>query len=104
MDNDDGIRSGDSKKELKSGNEFAANRQMGRACGLWQSAAKRDPRSPALQYNLGVCEESNGNLAGAMKQFQASEGLLSKPDRRVADAIERVQQRLADAEKLKKQK
>lgn len=103
MDDEDGIKSAGNKKDLKQGLEFAGAQRMDRACPIWKSAAKEEPKSPALHFNLGVCAESDGNLQEALTTYQKADKLLSKPDKRLGTAIDRVKGRLADVEKLKKQ-
>lgn len=88
---------------LDPGSSTAANnlalllRQQGQfqeARQLLQQAVEQHPDNPALRYNLGVlCELYLMDLPDALKQYQAYQKLLPKPDRKVAGWIADLERR-----------
>lgn len=103
MDEDDGITRPEALKQFEAGLDFAARNRLDRACELWQAAAPLAPEAPALRYNLGVCAEIDGDLAGARDLYQQADRLLDEPHDDISRALRRINAALASQRQLDEQ-
>lgn len=101
MDSDEGIKSSQDRKKFQSALEFAKAGRMDRACKLWEEI--ENTGAVSVMYNLGVCREIEGNIHKALEFYRKADSMLHKPDRNINEAIQRVQKRLRDEEKLRLQ-
>jgi len=90
------------RQRVVNGMTWAKNRRLDRACEIWSEAYCECSGSLCLIYNLGVCREMNGDLAGALDYYKQADRMLSRPDPDVNAALDRVQRRLRANEKLRK--
>ena len=74
-----------------------------RGCLEFQKGIAQFAHSPSLLYNLGVCQEVEGNLARASEFFKRAENALEKPNKVIAQAVARVNKRENDLKNLKRQ-
>lgn len=91
------------QQAFKNALEFAKAKRFDRACGIWQQIRDRGVETAALQYNLGVCAEADGDLESALTLITRADNLLSKPDEVVAESLQRVQEGRAKREKTRQQ-
>lgn len=82
---------------------FAESGRMDRSCATWSSLESQNPTSLALQFNLGVCEETAGRLDDALARFAAADRLLSRPDGETNEALRRVRYKIDSQAKLQQQ-
>ena len=94
MDDTDGIKSSQAKRDLESGIAFAEEDRLDRACEFWQEAFSRASQSVAIRYNLGVCAEAAGDFESANALYQEADRLLEKPEPIINSALKRVKKRL----------
>ncbi len=83
--------------------EFAKAKRLDRACSIWQQIGGSGVQSAALQHNLGVCAEENGDLEAALSLITRADGLLTKPDEVVTESLQRVREGLAKRAKARQQ-
>jgi len=103
MDEDDGLGNAEAAKQFEAGLDFAAKNRLDRACELWQAAAPLAPDAPALQYNLGVCAEIDGDLTKAKALYQQADRLLMEPHDDISRALRRINSALANQRQLDEQ-
>jgi hypothetical protein len=103
MDDDDGIGTAQTRERFEAGLEFARKNRLDRACELWREAAPQAPKAPAIQYNLGVCAEVTGELAGARSFYQQADSLVSEPNDDISRALVRIGNALANRKALDEQ-
>jgi len=103
MDAKDGISQAEALNRFKAGLDFAGKNRLDRACELWQAAALLAPEAPALQYNLGVCAEIDGELARAKTLYQQADRLLNEPNEDISLALRRIDAALANQRQLDEQ-
>jgi len=103
MDAKDGISRAEALNQFKAGLDFARKNRLDRACELWQAAAPLAPDAPAIQYNLGVCAEIDGELAKAKALYQQADRLLNEPNEDISLALRRIDTALANQRQLNEQ-
>jgi len=103
MDTDDGISRPEAVNQFKAGLDYARKNRLDRACELWQAAAPLAPDAPAIQYNLGVCAEIDGELGKAKSLYQQADRLLNEPDEDISLALRRINAALANQRQLNEQ-
>lgn len=96
------LQSPASEQKFASGLEFAKAGHMDRACEIWKGIAATENAYIPLLYNMGLCEESAGNLNGARDYFTRANALTKKPDTRIVAALARTEKQLASNEVLTK--
>lgn len=99
LDDTDGIETEFARSRLSSGIEFARADRLDRACELWLEARGQAPDSVSILYNLGVCAEATGNLKDARNLYRQADRLLSKPNKTINEALDRIDQRINSAPK-----
>ena len=103
MDTGDGITAPEAKEKLKQGIAYAGKGRLDMACELWGAARILSPDAVAIQYNLGVCAESAGDLDAAQTLYAKADNLLGKPDEDITQALSRVAEGIKKRDRLKKQ-
>lgn len=102
LERTDGLQGSD-QQAFDNALEFAKARRFERACSIWQQISEKNAETAALQHNLGVCAEANGDLEAALKLIVQADTLLAKPDDVVTDSLQRVREGLAKRVKAKQQ-
>lgn len=102
LDDNSGLTSAD-KKAIDAGADQATSGRMSSACDTWAEVAARNPRSYALPYLLGVCDEHAGRLEQALIRYQEADRHCAKPVEEIDQAQIRVRRALADRERLRQQ-
>lgn len=97
---DDGIRSEEARKQFPGAVEFAMAGRMDRACEMFRQMEESEKSSIALNYNLGVCEESAGAFWKASEYYQLADRLTTAPDKLLNTAIARNESNIKKAGKL----
>jgi tetratricopeptide (TPR) repeat protein len=90
-------------KDFDAAVKAAGKGDMSEACRLWGEVDRTNPNHAWTVYDLGVCAESNGNYAGAVALYERARSLSPKPDRDVAESIERARTLLAAHQELKRE-
>ncbi len=103
VDSEDNIKSREDKKKFNTALEFAKKNRIDRACSIWGEIYERNQKSISLTYNLGVCKELSGDLAGALDFYQKADSLTQKPIDLINEALERVKLQIERQERLKQQ-
>jgi curli biogenesis system outer membrane secretion channel CsgG len=120
LDMTDGIDQGSDKDLLDRGITFAKKQRMERACEEWNTALSKEPNSPALNFNAGVCSELHGQLEDAAAHYGKADklytgtgtgsvmsalslGNAADPTKIIGDALKRVKDGLKKQAELKKQ-
>jgi len=101
-DEDDDIKSKKAKKLFKKGLEFLENNDTQKACEYFKKSYNYYSKSISILYNLGSCEEINGNLEKALEYYEQAYNILSKPDKDLKRALERVKDRIKKQKELKR--
>ena len=70
---------------------FAKEKRMDRACVIWERATSVSEAPLPLLFALGVCKESDGDMAGAHALYTQADQMLSRPDKKVSAALERTE-------------
>ena len=91
------------KKSVDDGAAFAAAGDMGRACSLWRAAEGAHKTGYAIPYLLGLCAESSGDEAEALRRYELASQRTSRPVPAVSDALARVRAAMASAPALRTQ-
>jgi tetratricopeptide (TPR) repeat protein len=102
MDKDDSMSSATNAK-LEGAMEYIKQKRVDRACEMFKDALAGDANSPALNYNLGVCAEIEGDLDKAEDLYKNSERIAAKPIRLISDAINRVMMMRSNQNELSRQ-
>lgn len=89
------------KAQFKQGIDFAKADDTMRACEIWRGLQAQGVNTFALQFNLGVCAETAGDLEAALRTYESLQKVLAKPDDDVTQAIARVRRQIAERERLK---
>jgi tetratricopeptide (TPR) repeat protein len=90
-------------KDFDAAVKAAGKADMSEACRLWGEVDRVNPNHVWTVYDLGVCAEANGNYAGAVAFYERARTLSPKPDRDVAESIERASTLLAAHQELKRE-
>src|SRR5581483_2581752 len=99
MTSDDDIGGQAAKKQFSDALQFASIGRADRACQLLRAAFDTEKKSVSLTYNVGVCEEADGNAWAARQLYETADKMLPKPDARVDDGLKRSERSLAARQK-----
>ena len=102
MDADGSVTSAIVQQKLAQGMQFAQGGRMDRACEYWREAYAMAQWSVALNYNLGVCAESAGNLPEALGFYQKADKLLTAPNSDVTEALARISAAMNDQQTFRR--
>ena len=91
------------KTLLDEGLNFARHGRMDRACDNFSRAEQQYNQSAALYYNLGVCAEIKNDLDGAAQLYSQADGLTTKHNKTIDNAIYRIKDRKLKAEQVAEQ-
>ena len=94
---------GDGKDMLKSAQKFAEAGRLDRACAIWTDGMAKYPKSPSFIFNIGVCRETEAKYEEALELYMKADAQTDEPDKVIGEAMDRVRQRIADKDRLKKQ-
>lgn len=94
------IKSPASEQKFASGVEFAQAGRMDRACEIWKELEPIESTHVPLLYNVGVCDESAGNLESARDHFVRADKLALKPERRITAALGRIGEQISSSQIL----
>lgn len=103
VDSEDNIKSREDRKKFNTALEFAKKNRIDRACSIWGEIYEKNQNSISLTYNLGVCKELSGDLAGALNFYQMADSLTKKPIDLINEALTRVKLQIERQERLKQQ-
>lgn len=88
---------------FEKGLKLADNKHIYEACTNFKLAADGFDQSPALMYNLGVCEEIKNNLDEASSLYSRASNLSQKPLKLISTAQSRVDSRRAKNQRVENQ-
>lgn len=97
MDPDDRIRSPGNKERFAGAIKFANGGRLDRACQTMREVYDQEKESIALNYDLGVCEESAGAFWKANEHYQIADRLTNEPNKLITEALTRNEQNLKKA-------
>jgi hypothetical protein len=96
------IRSPASEEKFASGVQFAKSGRMDRACEIWKALEPIESTYVPLLYNIGVCEESAGQLESARDYFVHADKLAKAPEKRISVALARIGEQISSSNILTK--
>lgn len=92
MPPDSAIASDGDRARFEGAIRFARERRLDRACETFRELADAyRGGSVALNYNLGFCDEADGNIWGADENYRRADRLTNEPDKTLAAALSRTQ-------------
>ena len=91
------------QKLLENGLDFAKNGRFDRACENFKQVETQYDKSPAVYYNLGVCAEVMNELSLASTLYKRADGLTTKNNDTINQALSRVDARIARSSQLESQ-
>jgi hypothetical protein len=97
---DDLLSTSASKERVDGALRFANEGRLDRSCEIFNELQDIEPQSVAIQYNLGVCAESEDDPAKAKAIYQALDRKLISPNEMVSEALKRADQRVKEREAL----
>ena len=107
MDDSSSIENATAKQKFSQGIDFAKASRLDRACGYWNEANNISQTSAkpsiSLIYNLGVCAEVSGDLKKAGDLYSKADNLLEKPNKKISEALNRIEKSKQDLNKVKQQ-
>lgn len=103
LEEGDRLKTETAKQTFGQGVAFAKGGRMDRACEFWNQLLDSEPDSFALVYDVGVCHESQGNLAQALAMYERADRTLTAPNNVVSSALARVRQNMENERKLRLQ-
>ncbi len=83
---------------VRAGNRLAKQGKWQRAITQWQTAVNENPECHAAHYNLGLAQESQGNLMQAKQHYQ--QALAIEQEELYAEASQRAEQLAQQAARL----
>lgn len=92
MPPDSGIEREAERTRMEAAIRFAREERLDRACEMFNEVAETyRTSSVALNFNLGLCEEVNGNAWSANDFYKRADRLTNEPDKRITEALSRAQ-------------
>lgn len=91
------------REAVAKGVDLAQAGDMDQACALWSRAEAAHGRGYALPYLRGVCAEHAGNFEQARQAYSLAAQRCEKPNKDIADGLERVEEALANSSLLEQQ-
>jgi len=91
------------EKTFESALEFASSDRLDRACSLWKQIEDQKTETVPLLHNLAVCSEAQGDMERALHLINRADSLLSKPDKRVGEALARIRGGVSKQAKARQQ-
>ena len=88
------------KTRFQGALNFAREGRMDRACELFREIYDGQKNSVALNYNLGVCEESAGAFWRANEHYRLADRMLDSPNRQISEALARNDRNIKKAGSL----
>jgi len=98
----DKTRQNELDPQFANGVEFAKAGRMDRACEIWKTIESVDSEHVPLLYNIGLCEESSGNVLKAQNYYTRADKLSTKPDKRITEALGRIGNQVSSKKTLTK--
>lgn len=85
-----GIRSAAAKESVAQALKFVAAGRADRACELFREAYVAEQQSTALHYNVGLCDESEGQVESALSRYVIADKMLNSPNSIISAALSRA--------------
>jgi uncharacterized caspase-like protein len=89
MSADSGIATEPARSRFDGAVKFAKEGRMDRACDMFRDVYEGNKASPALNYNLGVCEEAAGAFWKASEYYRIADRLTNEPNKLLNAALAR---------------
>jgi len=96
----DGIRDAAAKEKFSQALKFLGGRRPDRACELFREAFVAEKQSAALHYNVGLCDETEGQLEAALRNYVTADKMLTAPNAAVSSALARTRDQVRTIESL----
>lgn len=97
----DGLSEADAKT-FDAAVKAAGKGDLATACHGWDGLKQTYPSHPWIIYNIGVCAEANGDFSGALALYEQARTLSPKPDKDVAESIDRASRLIAAQKELRR--
>ncbi|QTN22203.1 caspase family protein [Rhizobacter sp. AJA081-3] len=94
LSNGDGINDARAKEKFDGAIKFAAAGRADRACQAFRDVYLQEQQSVSLHYNVGLCDEIDGQPELAFKRYSTADKMLTSPNQAVSAAVLRVQQQV----------
>lgn len=92
MDADNRIAASARKERFAGALRFVMEQRMDRGCEIFRELYEQEKESVALNYNLGICEEVEGNIFRASELYSAADRLSNEPNKLITAALKRNEQ------------
>lgn len=93
---DDKLARPGSSEKFGGAMDYAKAGRSDRACEVFRELYDVEKQSPALTYNMGVCEESEGRARDAYDYFVQADRLSGSPNQAISDALKRTNKQIGD--------
>ena len=90
----EGIADSKAKETFDGAIKFAAAKRADRACEAFRKIYVQEQQSVSLHYNVGLCDEIEGQPEAAFKKYSIADKMLTSPNTVVSAALARVQQQV----------
>lgn len=90
----DGVKEAKAKEKFDGAIKFAAASRADRACEAFREVYVQEQQSVSLHYNVGLCDEVDGQPEAAFKKYSIADKMLTSPNAAVSAALARVQQQV----------
>ncbi len=102
MGPDNQIASPADQERFSGALRFVTEQRMDRGCGMFRELYEKVKESVALNYNLGICEEVEGNIFRANELYRAADRLSNEPNKLITAALSRNEEGLGKVSALAK--
>lgn len=93
---DDKLARPGSAEKFGGAMDYAKAGRSDRACEVFREIYDVEKQSPALTYNMGVCEEAEGRARDAYDYFMQADRLSGSPNKAISDALQRTNKQIGD--------
>lgn len=86
-----GIANDKMKEQFDSAMKFAKANRFDRACEIFREVYAQEKQSPGLTYNVGVCDEVDGQIEAARLKYVQADKLTTEPDPVIGASLKRLE-------------
>lgn len=86
----EGLKEPQSKERFEGALKFAGANRADRACETFRELYVREQQSVDLHYNVGLCDEIDGQIDQAQRKYIIADKMLVKPNDTISGALKRT--------------
>ena len=90
----DGVADPKARETFDGAIKFAAAQRADRACEAFRKLYVQEQQSISLHYNVGLCDEIEGQPEAAFKKYSIADKMLTSPNTAISAALSRVQKQV----------